>query len=411
LGFGKQTTAKVTHPHPDSSLLDQIVNQISAQGADAFADSLRLLLNHAMEIERSKVLGAAPYQRTKTRKGYANGFKSKTLKTRLGELTLNVPQVRGEVDFYPSALERGQRSERALTLAIAEMYVQGVSTRRVSAILAELAGTLEISASQVSRAAAQLDEQLELWRQRPLHDIAYPYLILDARYEKVRRDGAVVDCAVLLAIGVDASGQRSILGVSTALSEAQTHWSDFLGSLQERGLHGTTFIVSDDHPGLRNATIARFPGVRWQRCQFHLQQNASHYVPKATLKPTVAAELREILRAQSLPQAEAQLKAMVSKYRKSAPELSAWLEKNVPESLTVFSLPKEHRPRLRTSNAAERLSQEIKRRTRIVRVFPHPKSLLRLVSALLLDISDDWESSRTPYLNMNPPKPSHASFA
>jgi len=279
------------------------------------------------------------------------------------------------------------------------------------AILSELAGTLEISATQVSRAAAQLDEQLELWRQRPLHDIAYPYLILDARYEKVRRDGAVVDCAVLLAIGVDASGQRSILGVSTALSEAQTHWSDFLGSLQERGLHGTTFIVSDDHPGLRNATIARFPGVRWQRCQFHLQQNASHYVPKATLKPTVAAELREILRAQSLPQAEAQLKAMVSKYRKPAPELSAWLEKNVPESLTVFSLPKGHRLRLRTSNAAERLSQEIKRRTRIVRVFPHPKSLLRLVSALLLDISDDWESSRTPYLDMNPPNPTQALFA
>jgi putative transposase len=401
----------MTHPHPDSSLLHQIVNQISSQGGDAFAESLRLLLNRAMEIERSKALDAAPYQRTKTRKGYANGFKSKTLKTRLGELTLDVPQVRGDVDFYPSALERGQRSERALTLAIAEMYVQGVSTRRVSAILSELAGTLEISSTQVSRAAAQLDQQLELWRQRPLHDLAYPYLILDARYEKVRRDGAVVDCAVLLAIGVDASGQRSILGVSTALSEAQTHWNDFLGSLQERGLHGTTFIVSDDHPGLRNATIARFPGVRWQRCQFHLQQNASHYVPKAHLKPTVAAQLREIFQAQSLPHAEAQLSAMVSKYRKSAPELSAWLEKNVPESLTVFSLPKEHRPRLRTSNAAERLSQEIKRRTRIVRVFPHPKSLLRLVSALLLDISEDWESSPRPYLHMNLPNPSQAPSA
>jgi len=409
LGFGKQTTAKVTHPHQHSNLLDQLVNQISAGGVDAFAESLRLLLNHAMEIERSKALGAAPYERTKTRKGYANGFKSKTLKTRLGELCVNVPQVRGEIDFYPSALERGQRSERALTLAIAEMYVQGVSTRRVSAILSELAGTLEISSTQVSRAAAQLDEQLEIWRQRPLNDIAYPYLILDARYEKVRRDGAVLDCAVLLAIGIDASGQRTILGVSTALSEAQAHWSDFLGSLQERGLHGTTFIVSDDHPGLRAARVARFPGVLWQRCQFHLQQNASQYVPKLALRPTVAAELREILHAQSRPQAEAQLKAMVSKYRKSAPELSAWLEKNVPESLSVFSLPKEHRPRLRTSNAAERLNQEIKRRTRVVRVFPHTQSLLRLVSALLLDISEDWESSPILYLNMNLPKTPQAS--
>jgi transposase-like protein len=408
LGFGKQTTAKVTHPHQHSNLLDQLVNQISAGGVDAFAESLRLLLNHAMEIERSKALGAAPYERTNTRKGYANGFKSKTLKTRLGELCVDVPQVRGEIDFYPSALERGQRSERALTLAIAEMYVQGVSTRRVSAILCELAGTLEISSTQVSRAAAQLDEQLELWRQRPLNDIAFPYLILDARYEKVRRDGAVVDCAVLLAIGIDASGQRAILGVSTALSEAQAHWSDFLASLQERGLHGTSFIVSDDHPGLRAARIARFPGVLWQRCQFHLQQNASQYVPKLALRPTVAAELREILHAQSRPQAEAQLKAMVSRYRKSAPELSAWLENNVPESLSVFSLPKDHRPRLRTSNAAERLSQEIKRRTRVVRVFPHTKSLLRLVSALLLDISDDWESSPSLYLNMNLPKPFQA---
>jgi transposase-like protein len=387
----------MTHPLPDSNLFHQIVNHISTEGSDAFAESLRLLLNHAMEIERSKALGAAPHQRTPARKGYANGFKAKTLQTRLGELTVKVPQVRGDVDFYPSALERGQRTERALTLAIAEMYVQGVSTRRVSAILSELAGTLEISSTQVSRAAAQLDEQLQLWRNRPLHDIAYPYLILDARYEKVRRDGAVVDCAVLLAIGIDASGQRSILGVSTALSEAQTHWNDFLGSLQERGLQGTTFIVSDDHPGLGAARIARFPAVLWQRCQFHLQQNALSYVPKLTLRPKVAAELREILQAQSLGQANAQLDLMVSKYRKSAPELSAWLEKNVPESLAVFSLPKEHRTRLRTSNAAERLSQEIKRRTRIVRVFPHTKSLLRLVSALLLDISDDWESSPVLY--------------
>jgi len=361
-----------------------------------------------MEAERSKALGAAPHQRTPTRKGYANGFKAKALQTRLGEITVKVPQVRGDLEFYPSALERGQRSERALTLAIAEMYVQGVSTRRVSAILSELAGNLEISSTQVSRAAAQLDEQLELWRNRPLNDIAYPYLILDARYEKVRRDGAVVDCAVLLAIGVDASGQRSIIGVSTALSEAQTHWSDFLGSLQERGLHGTTFIVSDDHPGLGAARTARFPGVLWQRCQFHLQQNASSYVPKITLRPKVSAELREIFQAQSLGHAQAQLNALVSKYRKPAPELSAWLEKNVPESLTVFSLPKEHRPRLRTSNAAERLSQEIKRRTRIVRVFPHTKSLLRLVSALLLDISDHWESSPVLYLNMNLPQPLQA---
>ena len=391
----------MTHPQSQTNPFDQIVNLISTQGTEGLTESVRLLLNHAMEIERSKVLGAAPYERTAARKGHANGFKPKTLQTRLGEITVAVPQVRGEADFYPSALERGQRSERALTLAIAEMYVQGVSTRRVGAILAQLAGTLEISSMQVSRAAAQLDEQLEIWRHRSLGSLAHPYLILDARYEKVRREGVVVDCAVLCAIAVDASGTRTILGVSTALSEAHVHWSAFLDSLQERGLHGVTFIVSDDHPGLRKALVSRFPGVPWQRCQFHLQQNATQYVPKLALREAVAAELREVLHAQSRPLAEALLKAMVAKYAQSAPELSAWLELNAPESLTIFCLPKEHRKRLRTSNAAERVNQELKRRTRVVRIFPNPASLLRLVSARLSEIAEDWECSVTPYLQMN----------
>ena len=395
----------MTHPHQNDTLLNEVVNHISTHGTDGLLECVRLLFNHAMKAERSEALEAAPYERTDSRKGYANGFKKKTLQTRLGELKVDVPQVRGEVDFYPSALERGLRSERALTMAIAEMYVQGVSTRRVSAILSELAGNLEISSTQVSRASAQLDQQLEIWRTRSLGDMAFPYLILDARYEKVRRDGVVLDCAVLIAIGIDAAGQRCVLGVSTALSEAQVHWSDFLGSLQERGLQGTTLIVSDDHGGLRAARIARFPGVPWQRCQFHLQQNAAHYVPKLSMRPTVASELREILQAQSRPQAEALLKAMLAKYRKSAPELSAWLEQNVPQSLTIFCFPPPHRARLRTSNLAERINQELKRRTRVVRVFPNPSSLLRLVSALLSDISDDWESSTQPYLNMIPNNP------
>ena len=393
----------MTRPSQDNhTLLDDIVKTLRISDPDALANALRLLLNHAMVAERSKALGAAPYERSTTRKGHANGFKPKTLQTRLGELQVDVPQVRGEVDFYPSALERGQRSERALTLAIAEMYVQGVSTRRVSAILSELAGNLEVSSSAVSRATAALDTELDLWRNRPLTEVAYPYLILDARYEKVRRDGVVLDCAVLLAIGIDATGHRSILGLSVALSEAQTHWRDFLTSLQERGLHGTLFIVSDDHAGLQAARCARFPGVPWQRCQFHLQQNALQYVPRVDLRKTVSAQLREIFDSPSLEFAEALLKKMISGYRKSAPELAAWLEKNAPESFTVFALPKEHRKRLRTSNAAERLSQEIKRRTRVVRIFPHPKSLLRLVTALLCDISDDWETSSNLYLDMNP---------
>ena len=400
----------MTHPNQDNhSLLNQLVKHLCTEGSEGMAEVMRVLLNHAMKAERSQALGAAPYERSTTRKGYANGFKPKTLQTRLGELTVDVPQVRGELDFYPSALERGARAERALTVAIAEMYIQGVSTRRVSRILRELAGTLEISAMQVSRAAAQLDEQLDLWRNRPLHEVACPYLILDARYEKVRREGVVLDCAVLMAIGIDATGQRSILGCSVALSEADTHWAEFLASLQERGLAGVEFIVSDDHAGLQAARRKRFPGVQWQRCQFHLQQNALHYVPRIALRQTVAAQLREIFNAASLPLAEALLTKMVSTYGKSAPELAAWLEKNVPESFTVFALPKEHRVFLRTSNLAERVNQELKRRTRVARIFPNPKSLLRLVTALLCDISEDWETSSQTYLNMNPPSRRHSA--
>jgi transposase-like protein len=402
LGFGKQNRTQMTHPAQDHTLLDQLVNHILEDGTDGLAGALRLLLNHAMEIERSQALGAGPYERTSTRTGHANGFKPKTLQTRLGEMTVAVPQVRGGVEFYPSALDRGRRSERALVLAIAQMYVEGVSTRKVSSILQQLAGTLEISSTQVSRASAQLDGQLEGWRNRRLDAVAYPYLILDARYEKVRRDGVVLDCAVLLAIGIDAHGRRTVLGVSTALSEAEVHWRDFLSTLQDRGLHGTTFIVSDDHKGLRAALQARLAGVPWQRCQFHLQQNALHYVPRTALRASVAAQLREVLYAPTRPQAETLLKTMAAQCRTSAPELAAWLEANVPESLTVLTLPPEHRVRLRTSNAAERLNQEIKRRTRVARVFPNPASLLRLVSAVLNEISDDWESAKT-YLNMNPP--------
>lgn len=394
LGFVQPPNPKMTHPLLDHNLLSQIVNPIAEHGTDGLAEAMRLLLNHAMEIERSKALGAAPYERTTGRRGYANGFKPKTLQTRLGKMTVSVPKVRDGIDFFPSALERGCRSERALTLAIVEMYVQGVSTRKVNAILEELAGTLEISSTQVSRATAALDQQLEAWRNRPLGDVAHPYLILDARYEKVRRDGVVLDAAVLLAIGVAADGKRSILGVSTALSEAEVHWRSFLTSLQERGLHGVTFIVSDDHHGLRAALKARFAGVPWQRCQFHLLQNAMAYVPKVAMRTTVAAQLRQILHAPTRQQAESLLRAMVDDYRKSAPELAHWLEANVPESLTVFILPSEHRQRMRTSNAAERLSQEIKRRTRVARVFPNPQSLLRLVTALLTEIDDDWAAAK-----------------
>lgn len=378
-----------------SNELDAIVQLLADHGFGGMSQAMEILLNEAMKLERSEALRAGPYERTRERRGHANGFKPKTVKSRLGKLQLEVPQTRG-VEFYPTALERGERSERALKLAVAEMYVQGVSTRKVAAITQELCG-LDVSSVQVSRAATLLDEQLAAWRNRPLGETSY--LILDARYEKIRHGGAVVSCAVLVAIGVTPAGGRSILGVSVSLSEAEVHWREFLASLQDRGLHGVRYIVSDDHAGLEAARAARFAGVPWQRCQFHLAQNALHYVPTLAMRSEVARDLRGVLDAGDRAEADRRLAQLVTKYASAAPKLAAWLEANVPESLTVLGLPAAHRRRLRTTNMLERINKEIKRRTRVATLFPNEQSALRLVTAVLMEISEDWETNRT-YLTM-----------
>src|SRR5215218_4525191 len=350
-----------------------------------------------MKLERSAALGAAPYQRAEHRTGHANGFKPKTLHTRLGALTVAVPQTRG-VEFYPTALEKGVRSERALKLAVAEMYVQGVSTRKVAAITEQLCG-LEVTSGQVSRAAAVLDEELQKWRERPLGEA--PYLILDARYEKVRHGGQVVSCAVPVAIGIDPEGRRSVLGTAVSLSEAEVHWRDFLAGLQARGLHGVKLVVSDAHAGLKPALDARLTGVPWQRRQFHLIENALAFVPKPTMRKAVVASLRAVFDAPDRPEAERQSEIAAKKYRTSAPKLAEWLEQEVPEGLSVFALPAGHRRRLRTSNMLERLNEEIRRRTRVAGLFPNEASALRLVSAVLMEVSEDWETGRK-YLTVGP---------
>lgn len=380
----------------DSNVIEIVVQLLCENGLSHMADAMRLMLNEAMRIERSQALEADPYQRTEKRRGYANGFKPKIVSTRMGELALQIPQVRGEVEFYPSALERGVRSERALKCAIAEMYVQGVSTRKVTEVMQELCG-LEVSSTQVSRATRLLDEELERWRNRPLGDI--PYVFLDARYEKIRHGGSVVSCAVLMAFGVSESGQRTVLGVSVSLSEAEVHWRDFFAALQARGLAGVRLLISDDHAGMKAAREARFPGVPWQRCQFHLQQNAGHYVPRLEMRHEVAADLRAIFESTDRLDAERRLRQTVDKYASRAPKLSAWLDANVAESFTVFAFPPTHRRRLRTSNLMERVSKEIKRRTRVATLFPNEASLLRLVSAVLMELSEEWETEKT-YLGM-----------
>jgi len=387
----------------ESELLNTVLQLISEQGTGGLAEGIRLLVNEAMRVERSHVLQAQPYQRTEARTGHANGFKEKTLTTRLGPITFDIPQVRGAVDFYPSALQKGLRSEQALTLALAEMYVQGVSTRRVAAIVEQLCGT-SVSSTHVSQCAAKLDAELQSWRDRPLGQ--FPYLVLDARYEKVRQNGQVLDCAVLLALGIGPDGKRTILGVSAALSEAEVHWRTFLQSLVQRGLRSVQFIVSDNHVGLKAARTAVFHGVPWQRCQFHLQQNAQAYVPRLDQRPEIARAIRGVFDCPNRPAAEQRLKEIVTHYTKSAPKLAAWLEENLPQGFTVLALPAAHQKRLRTSNALERVNQELKRRTRVARLFPNEASLLRLVTALLVETSEEWEAGKI-YLNMEcPPQPS-----
>ena len=375
---------------PNYSLPSELVELVAAEGLDALPELMRIVINAAMQAERQKFLGAEPYQRTEERRAHANGFKPKTVKTRVGEIIFDVPQVR-EGGFYPQALEKGLRSERALKLTLAEMYIQGVSTRKVKAILDKLCGT-DVSSMDVSRAVAQLDGVLEGWRTRPLGE--FVYVTLDARYEKVRQDGAVRDAALLIATGVGRDGKRAVLGISVSVGEHEVHWRTFLQSLVARGLRGVQLITSDAHEGLAAARRTVFGGVPWQRCQFHLQQNASAYVPRQEMKAEVAADIRAIFNAPNRGEAEALLAKTVQKYTKTASKLATWMEGNLPEGLTVFALPEAHRRLLRTTNGLERVNKEIRRRTRVVGIFPNEAACLRLASAILMEISDEWEAGK-----------------
>lgn len=389
----------VTKPNSKHTTDSQALNLLLEHGlADALPRIAEMLINAAMLLERSAHLGALPHQRTDTRQGYANGFKPSSLSTSLGRLQLAVPQVRDcHQPFRPSLLESGSRVERSLKAAIAEMYIQGVSTRRVTKVVEQLCG-LEITSTQVSRLTRELDEEFEAWRNRPLPEIAY--LILDATYLKVRLDGTMRDCAILSAIGIRRSdGKRMVLGVSCALSEAETHWRDFLNSLKQRGIGIPDQVTSDAHEGLRAALRATLNATPWQRCQFHLQQNAQAYAPKIEHRIPLAADIRSVFNAPDLAHAQQRLAEVAEKWRPKSAKLADWMEANLPEGLSVFALPESHRRRLRTSNMAERLHREIKRRSRVAGLFPNEASALRLVSAIHIEISEEWETGRA-YLTL-----------
>lgn len=377
-------------------LIREILEDFARNGISELREYLERMLNELMVSEREEAVGAAPYERTLDRKGYCNGFKDKKLLTRTGELNLKVPQVRG-IDFYPSCLEKGERVEQAIKLTLAEAYLQGVSTRKMKSLTEELCGK-EISSTQVSRLAKVLDEEVQKFKTRKLG--RYRYLFLDAQYEKVRHEGSVRSLAVLKVIGINEEGTREVLGVSCGLSEAEVHWRTFLEDLVSRGLCGIKLITSDDHSGLRKALQAVFPSVKWQRCLFHLAQNAMAYAPNKKLKQEIAKAVRDIYQAIDKEEAIERLKKVVEHFKGRAEKFCTWLEENFIEGLTFFDFSESHWKRIRTVNIVERINQEQKRRTKAVRLFPNVESCERLVVTIAMRIHEEW-SVGNRYLTMN----------
>ncbi len=355
-------------------------------------------LQALLEEEMTAHLGAERYERSGERRGYRNGSKPRTLTTRVGTLELLVPQDR-DGTFSTELFSRYQRTEQALVVSLMEMYIQGVSTRKVAAITEALCGT-RFSKSQVSALTNRLDTALQAWRERPLTAPSYPYLWVDARYEHVRIDGRVVSQGVLLVSGVRGDdGKREILGVLVADTESEATYQALFRSLKTRGLSGVQLVISDDHTGLQAAIQRQFQGAGWQRCQVHFTRNLTGQVA-ATKRRDLAAGLREVFTAPTLAQAQASAAALADRWRVHHPRVADQLEEELEECLACLAFPPEHRVRIRTTNTLERLNQELKRRTRVVRIFPNRDSCLRLVSALAMEQSDEWISGRR-YLDVS----------
>ena len=367
---------------------------VSGDG-DLMKALMKEALQEVLEGEMTEFLGAAPSERSETRSGYRAGYYHRGLVTRIGKLELRVPRDRSG-EFSTALFERYARSEKALVAALAEMYVQGVSTRKVKAITEELCGH-SFSASAISAINKSLDEALERFASRQLEE-AYPYVILDARYEKVREDGVIRSMAVQIAIGINWEGQRQVLAVETANRESQSSWKDFLLRLKERGLTGVEFVVSDDHAGLKKAISEVLCEAAWQRCYVHFLRNALDYLPRKA-DDDCLQELRWIYDRRDLQEANRDLAAWITKWQGKYPKLVDWAESNIGETLSFYRLPRAHHKHLKSTNMLERLNEEIKRRTRVVRIFPNTESCLRLIRALCVETHETWlEDNR--YLNM-----------
>ncbi len=367
-----------------------------AEDGELLRTLMRTALQEVLEAEMGDAVGAAKGERTPARLGYRSGYYPRTLITRVGKLELRVPQDR-DGRFSTELFERYQRSEKALVAALAEMYVQGVSTRKVKAITEELCGHA-FSASAISAINKTLDESLRQFAERQL-DEPYPYLILDARYERVREGGVIRPQAVLVAIGINWEGRRQVLAVELANRESRSSWRDFLVKLRDRGLHGVEFVVTDDHAGLKAAIREILPEAAWQRCYVHFLRNALDYVPRK-VDDDCLRELRWLYDRRDIAEARRDLAGWLARWQAKYPKLCTWVEDNIEETFTFYKLPQQHHKHMKSTNMLERLNEEIKRRTHVVRIFPNAESCLRLVRALAVETHENWLEAHR-YLNMD----------
>jgi len=383
----------MTHPRKDTRV-SALMQETILSSDDALKEMLQRLVQAVLETEMQTFLQAESYERTDKRTGYRNGYKPRMLCTRVGTLELMVPKDR-EGRFQTELFERYQRSEKALMLCIAQMYIQGVATRKVKKITEALCG-LEISKSQVSELTKRLDGEIEAWRNRPLEK-EYIYLIVDARYEHIRSGGCVSSKGILIVVGIDKDEYREPLGVWAADSESETSWTDVFNALKKRGLRGVRYVVSDDHKGLRKAVSRCFQGALWQRCQVHFTRNILSYTSRKD-RPYIMSLLREITGAQSLESARKRIAETVELLQRTHPKIADMLDTHGEEILAVYQLPETHRKRMRSTNMLERFNQEIKRRTRVVRIFPNEASCIRLVASLAMETAEEWMQRK--YLTM-----------
>ena len=371
------------------------LKELLTQDKDFLRPMLAEIVQQVLESEMDEAVGAQKGERTANRLGYRSGYYPRTLITRVGKLELRIPQDR-QGRFRTEVFERYQRSEKALVAALAEMYVQGVSTRKVKAITEELCGH-EFSASTISQINKNLDEELAKFSRRRLEE-EYPYLVVDARYEKVREDGVIRSRAVLIAIGINRDGRRCILAVDMAQRESQTSWKDFLIGLKKRGLTGVEFVVSDDHMGLKRTITETLPEAVWQRCYVHFLRNALDHLPRKADDDCIM-ELRWIYDRRNVNEARRDLATWIGKWGNKYRKLCDWVETNIEETFTFYRLPLQHHKHMKSTNMLERLNEEIKRRTRVIRIFPNEASCLRLVRALAVETHENWIEA-TRYLNM-----------